>query len=186
MAHSMKRLLLITIVAVSLWSPVTVSADTLSSTATVSVVVPVQPLSALIEDECEFVVGPKTNKTFCTLTLVVAQPTVHNSGWVASLSYARIGCSCGHTLTPRALVVADSEDVVVINGQSVDQKSGPKLVANSISPSGKASQPFFRAKGDFGNGAYSVTVTLRLDVPAHTPQGTYIPVWSIKLIDADL
>jgi hypothetical protein len=178
------RLLALLVLLSALLLPTAALADSLSSTATVTVVVPPMPLAAEVQPGCAFAVEDGAHKAYCTVTLIVADPTLHNTGWKIALAATDFTCTCGGSLVPNALTVDAANAVVVINGQEVDPRGGPRLQANSIGRSTTSSPPVFVAKPGYGNGAYSVTLRLRLSVPAHTTPGSYVPEWSVKLIDS--
>jgi hypothetical protein len=151
-----------------------------SASATLSVVVPPRPLTAVALPGCSFTVTKGTKKAYCLVTIVVADPTLRNLGWRVTLSATHFSCVCGGTLPPNALTVFHADDVVVLNGQPVDRHGGPAVRAQAVGRTPASNAPLFVASPGFGNGAYSVTLTLRLSVPANTVPGTYVPTWSLK------
>jgi len=179
----MKRCIAAIVCVMFLAFPASTLADTYSATATVSVTIPPMPLAAVVQPGCEFVIGASIDKAYCTVTLIVADPTLRNTGWKITLAATDLTCTCNGLLPSNALTIDSSDEVVLINGQEIDRHGGPRLLANSIGRSTNSSQPLLVAKPDFGNGAYSVTLRLRLSVPAHSTPGTYVPVWSVKLSD---
>jgi hypothetical protein len=76
--------------------PSTVSAETVTpATATLSVTVPRMPLAAVVQPGREFVVAASTKKAYCTVTLIVADPTLMNKGWRVSLGVSSFSNACG-------------------------------------------------------------------------------------------
>jgi hypothetical protein len=161
--------------------PLSAQADTYSATATLTVTIPPRPVTAVVQPGCAFVVTASTHKAYCTATLLVADPTLINNGWRVSLGVSSFSNACGGSLVPNSLIVDSYEDVVVINGQPVDTQGGPKKQANSVGQTSSPSNPLLVAKPGFGNGAYSLTMVLRLSVPAKTTPCTYVPKFVVGI-----
>ena len=160
--------------------PTAVIAQT--ATTTLTVTVPERPLQAGVLSSCDgFVVTSASHSATCSVTVEVVDPTLHNTGWRLSLSASRIACDCGGTLPPDALTVALTTGPVFIDGQPVDPQGGPRLEANAVGRGPSSKTPLLVAKPGFGNGAYSVTVELRLMYPAHTTPGVYVPTWVVTV-----
>lgn len=147
-----------------------------------TVVIPQRPAQGGVVASCDgFVVTATEHKAYCTVTVAVADPTLHNTGWRLSLNATDFTCTCGGTLPPNALIVESSSGPVVISGQPVDSKGGPNLQVNSVGRSPDGSRPLMVAKPGFGNGAYTMTLTLRLSYPAKTKPGLYVPAWVVNV-----
>jgi hypothetical protein len=153
-----------------------------TATTTLTVVIPPRPAQGGVIESCDgFVVTSSSHKSTCTVTIGVVDPTLHNTGWRLSLNATNFTCTCGGTLPPNALIVESVSGPVVIDGQPVDSKGGPKLQANSVGRSPDESRPLLVASPGFGNGAYSMTLTLRLSYPANTTPGLYVPTWVVTV-----
>jgi hypothetical protein len=161
--------------------PLSAQGETISATTTLTVTIPPRPVSANVDPGCAFVVTSSTKKAYCTVTLNVADPTVLNNGWRVTLSVLEFTNTCGGSLPPNALTIDSAGTVVVINGQPVGQRGGPKVGANSVGQSLNSSKPTLVAKPGFGNGAYSVDLRLRLSVPSKTKPCTYVPTFVVGI-----
>lgn len=152
-----------------------------SATTTLTVTLPPRPVSANVDPGCAFVVTSSTKKAYCTVKLSVADPTVINNGWRVSLGISSFSNACGGSLVPNSLIVDSYEGVVVINGQPVDSHGGPRKLSNSVGQTSNPSNPLLVAKPGYGNGAYSMTMVLRLSVPAKTMPCTYVPTFAVGI-----
>ncbi|MEA2527973.1 MAG: hypothetical protein QOF73_5200 [Thermomicrobiales bacterium] len=180
---SMKAKLATTLILLILASmPVSALADTTSATATLTLVIPYRPPAAEVLPGCQFVVTAGGHKAYCTVTLIAADPTLRNKGWRVTLAVAGFSCTCNGTLPPNSLTIDSATAPTLINGQPVDSKGGPKLQANSVGQNTNSSRAQLVAKPGYGNGAYSVTMVLRLSYPYKTVPGTYIPTWLLSVV----
>jgi hypothetical protein len=153
-----------------------------TATTTLTLVILDQPARGAVVSSCDgFVVTANANKAYCTIIVAVADPTLKNNGWKLSLNATNFTCACGGTLPPNALTVESSSGPVLINGQPIDSKGGPSLQANAVGRSPDGSRPLLVAKPGYGNGAYAVTLTLRLSYPAQTTPGLYVPTWVVNV-----
>jgi len=152
-----------------------------TSTATLRVVVPERPLQANVTSSCAaFDVTPSNRAATCTLTIEVVDPTLHNTGWNLSLSATRIECVCGGALPPEALIIASINGPVWNEGQLPDSVNGPKLQTAAVGFAPDPARPLMTANAGHGNGAYAITVTVRLTYTNETASGAYVPTWVAK------
>jgi len=160
--------------------PASALADT-TATTTLTITIPERPVSAEVLTLCEFVVVEGEHSASCTITVAVADPTVRNVGWRLGLTATNIACECGGTLPPNSLAVSGSSGLTVIQGQAIDATGGPRLQANAVGRGLSQHASLLVAKPGYGNGAYAVTVQLRLMYPAKTAPGVYVPEWSLAI-----
>ncbi len=160
--------------------PTGVMADT-TATTTLTVTIPERPVMAEVLNPCEFVVVEGGHSATCTITVAIADPTVRNVGWRLGLAAETISCECGGTLPPNALTVSASSGLTVIQGQPIDATGGPRLQANAVGRGLSPHASLLVAKPGYGNGAYAVTVQLRLMYPTNTAPGVYVPDWSFAI-----
>jgi hypothetical protein len=153
-----------------------------SATTSISIIIPEQPADGGVISSCDgFQVTTSANKAYCTITVAVGDATLQNKGWKLSLNATNFTCACGGTLPPNALTIESSSGPVLINGQPIDLKGGPSLQANAVGRSPDGSRPLLVAKPGYGNGAYAVTLTLRLSYPAKMTPGLYVPTWVVNV-----
>lgn len=178
----MFRAATILLLAMAMLLPSGARADGLSATATLSVTILPTPLAATLLPGCQFTVSPTTETATCRATLLVSSPTPSAFGWRVTLAAAKVTCGCGQTLPTKSLVIDGSDEVVFVNGQPVDTVGGPRFPTASMKRSLAKSRPVLLARPTYGNGAYSVTMVIRLNVPKHAGAGVYVPTWTIGLV----
>jgi hypothetical protein len=152
-----------------------------TATMTLSVTIPPSPVVANVLPGCQFVVVQGQNKAYCTATLIVADPTLINQGWRVSLGISSFSNACGGSLVSNSLIIDSHQPVQLINGQPVDSKGGPSKVSNSVGQKANPSNPLLVAKPGYGNGAYALTMVLRLSYPAKTKPCTYLPTFAVAI-----
>jgi hypothetical protein len=147
-----------------------------------TVTVQPSPLLADVKSGCTFVVERGSNVADCTATIRVAQPTLETRGWRLGLSVSGlINQATGASLPASAVAILAGGAVSATAGQSIDAAGGPHLPAQTINASLDQSRPVVVAEPGFGNGAYTVTIRLRLTLPEGAEAGTYVPGWSIDV-----
>jgi hypothetical protein len=146
---------------------------------TFTVTVESSPLLTRVAPDCVFTVG-ESGQADCTLTIVVAQPTLELRGWKVWLATTAVAeVTTGAPLPGATVALVAAAELAVDGGQPVDAVGGPFVPAFQVNEPLSQNRALIVAKPGYGNGQYTVVTRFRLTVPDGTPAGVYRPTWSV-------
>lgn len=178
----MKRIVLAMIAALLLALPASNAIAARTASITLSVTIPASPLLAAADPGCQFTITRDTRTAECALTIRMAQPTLTEHGWRLSLaaSGAR-GAATGASVPASAMSFDAGQTLVATGGQAIDPVGGPAIPAPAPGRTLDEARTIVAAEAGFGNGAYTVVITVRLIAPDDAPAGTYAPAWIVSV-----
>jgi WxL domain surface cell wall-binding len=111
-----------------------------------------------------------------TMTLTADDSTGSNLGWnvtIQSSDFVYSGSASGSDIPAANFSLTSASAATRTAGQAVDATGGPKVPA--ISPVGTldSARKVLQALVLFGNGTYTQSLGVSLDIPAQAAQGTY-------------